>query len=173
MTKEICSVAECNEKSSCKGMCNKHYRRARKSLSKAKAQTKTYMLWAAMRQRCSNPNSKGFKNYGGRGIFVCNRWSSYKNFLHDMGEKPEGLSLDRVDNDGPYSRENCRWATHIEQANNRRKRQTLYETGISRRKYGYSVSLKNVYIGHRKTLEDAVLLRDRHENANHGRAAKC
>lgn len=80
----------------------------------------TYQSWCSMIQRCTNPNRESWPYYGGRGITVCPRWMSFDNFLEDMGERPPGLSLDRIDNDGNYEPGNCRWATPEEQHANRR-----------------------------------------------------
>jgi hypothetical protein len=83
--------------------------------------TPTYEAWSAMVQRCSpKKNRKAFKNYAGRGISICKSWSIFESFLSDMGEKPQGLTLERVDNDKGYSKENCVWATNEQQARNRR-----------------------------------------------------
>jgi hypothetical protein len=74
-----------------------------------------------MWQRCTNPNATAFEHYGGRGIGICDHWRDFENFLADMGERPEGKSIDRIDNDRNYEPGNCRWATQSEQNSNRRQ----------------------------------------------------
>lgn len=85
-----------------------------------KTRTSTYQCWRDMMRRCYNPARPHYCRYGGRGIRVCKRWHTYDNFLADMGEKPIGRTLDRRNNSGHYSKRNCRWATALEQAQNRR-----------------------------------------------------
>lgn len=80
----------------------------------------TYGSWAAMRKRCLTVTDKDYAQYGGRGITIDSRWDSFRNFLEDMGERPEGKTLDRIDVDGNYEPSNCRWATASEQAQNKR-----------------------------------------------------
>ena len=85
-----------------------------------------YQSWKAMKARCQNPNHPDYNYYGGRGIKVCERWMDFANFLEDMGEKPKGLTLDRVDNNGDYEPSNCRWATPKQQAQNKRDHKNQY-----------------------------------------------
>lgn len=71
-----------------------------------------------MKQRCTNPKAPNYQYYGGRGIKYCERWEKFENFLADMGVRPEGMSIERMDNDGDYEPGNCKWATQVEQVHN-------------------------------------------------------
>lgn len=94
---------------------------ARATLRHGMSESITYNSWSSMLARCRYPSQPSYPSYGGRGITVCGRWEIFDNFLADMGERPEGTTLDRVDNDGDYEPSNCRWATPAQQA---RKRST-------------------------------------------------
>ncbi len=83
-------------------------------------ESRTHKSWVSMLTRCGNPNHKSFASYGGRGIQVCARWKRFENFLADMGERPDGKTLDRIDVNGNYEPANCRWATPSEQQKNKR-----------------------------------------------------
>ena len=131
---EPCTVVGCEKRGEARGWCKKHYtrwqrhgdplfsygagRRARHGHSSGR--TPTYESWMAMKRRCVDSNHRSWDRYGGRGITVCDRWlHSFENFLEDMGERPSGRSIDRIDNDGNYERSNCRRATNKEQRANR------------------------------------------------------
>lgn len=89
----------------------------------------TYFTWAQMKKRCKNPKNVAFKNYGGRGIKVCDEWSVFENFLNDMGIRPDGTELDRIDVNGNYEPSNCRWVTRRENSNNRRNNKRIEFNG--------------------------------------------
>lgn len=98
-----CGVTDANKKRTKHGMIN----------------TSTYNIWRSMRRRCIDAKKKSYNRYGGRGITVCRRWDSFENFLADMGERPDGCQIDRINNDGNYEPSNCRWVTPKVNANNR------------------------------------------------------
>lgn len=97
--------------------------------SHGKSYTAFYKVWSGMVARCRNPQHQAYKNYGGRGITVCERWLRFENFLADMGDRPAGMTLDRIDNDGPYNKENCRWASWETQQNNSRNNRVIEYMG--------------------------------------------
>lgn len=112
--REVLSVSLRNGKSVSCG-CSKNQRT---TVSIRRANPSTYNSWAGMKQRCNDKNHVEFHRYGGRGITYNARWNDFDSFLSDMGPKPRGMSLDRIDNDLPYSKENCRWSSPEEQMSN-------------------------------------------------------
>ena len=128
--------------------------------------TSEYKSWGSLKDRCTNPNNKSYKDYGGRGIKVCDRWlESFENFIEDMGLKPTSKhSIDRKDVNGNYTKENCKWATKIEQMNNTR-RNVFYDFNgvqntLSTIAKTYSVSyhkLWNNVVKQKMSIDDALL----------------
>jgi hypothetical protein len=94
-----------------------------------KKHTRVYKVWQAMKNRCQNPANTLFKHYGARGIRVCERWQAFLGFYEDMGDPSQGQSIDRIDNDGDYCLENCRWADRQTQANNKRNNRRIEYQG--------------------------------------------
>jgi hypothetical protein len=104
----------------------------------------TYSAWKGMLSRCYNKNNISFKNYGGRGIIVCQRWLIFENFLTDMGIRPDNLTLDRIKNDGNYEPSNCKWASIKEQSNNRRTNRIITFKGQTKTMQQWAEEL-NIY----------------------------
>lgn len=124
----------------------------------------TYAAWQSMRDRCGNERCPRFCDYGGRGIKVCARWGNFERFLADMGERPEGTSLDRIDVDGNYEPGNCRWATNLEQQNNRRNNRVIAMGGQVKtvaqwcREHGANGNIVRYHLRAGKPLEVALAL---------------
>ena len=130
-------------------------------------------VWQEIIYRCTNPNNRLYPSYGGRGITICERWlNSFENFATDMGPRPPNYTVERVDNDGPYSPENCVWASRTQQAQNRRKPRFFHIKSIVNKPMRYihkttygtyrvTISLRKNYVYARNlpTLEDALELR--------------
>lgn len=131
------------------------------NLSHGMSGTRVHTIWACMIQRCLYPKHKSYADYGGRGITICERWMKFENFFADMGEPPDGLTLERGENNGNYEPGNCRWATLIEQANNRRNNVKITAFGKTQtiavwcRETGYLKS-KLIYRLATMTPEDAL-----------------
>lgn len=102
---------------------------AEKRVTHGMSRTHVNSVWRMMLDRCKNPNNRAYANYGGRGIQVCDRWNDFVTFYTDMGHRPDGYQIDRIDNDGNYEPGNCRWSTPKQQQNNKRDTRILEFNG--------------------------------------------
>jgi hypothetical protein len=137
--------------------------RNRQNATHGLSKTSLYQTWNAMLQRCNNPNSNNWQDYGGRGIKVCQRWQTFENFYADMGQIPSPEhTLDRINNNGNYEPSNCRWATMIEQQNNRRSNKIIVYKGVSytvaelARTHGINIATFEYRLNRGWTIEQAV-----------------
>lgn len=130
-----------------------------------------YTSWDSMKNRCNSPNNSRWREYGGRGIGYDQRWEFFSNFYNDMGDAPPGTTLDRVDVNGDYCKDNCRWVDQSTQSFNQRKRKTNTSgrTGVdyikSKKRWRAAITYlyKNYHLGYFKTFEEAVLARENAE----------
>jgi hypothetical protein len=182
MFRTKCSITDCETYVYVKSYCQKHYARYMKygdphRVAKIVTGTRSihplYKLYYAMLDRCKNPNHKHYDYYGGRGIRVCARWQGlygFDHFVKDMGERPEGMTIDRINNNEGYSPDNCRWSTRTNQQYNQRiartntsghKGVTLYRNG----KWTAQMykKRKKIHLGYFKTIEEAVEARKKAE----------
>ena len=178
-----CNIDNCSNKHWSRGLCSAHYQRQRAGTSLEKPIRHTgenrkynplYSTYRQMLQRCSNPNHKYYEYYGGRGIKVCDRWlsvSGFSNFLKDMGKKPKGLTLDRIDNEGDYTPENCRWATRTTQQINRRLSK-INTSGVKGVHWFKNANLWSVYIDYKGRRKHIGYFKDKKAAINARKAAE-
>ena len=185
MNRKICNQPKCRRVVLAKGLCNMHYKRLYRGddIGNNKPQLyphgltnhELYKIWEAMRSRCNNPKNPQYKNYGGRGITICKRWDNFALFLKDMGERPEGMSIDRINNNKGYSPKNCHWATSQQQRWNMRldKRNSSGVTGVSWHKLTgkwratIHVGGKQYGLGLYSTVKEAAMARIEAERKYH------
>lgn len=170
----ICIIEECETKHHARGFCKKHYRTLKdtRDVNKAyhgMAKSPENTAWSNMKTRCYNKNTGRYHSYGGRGITVCDEWlNSFSKFYQDMGDKPNPKdSLDRIDNNKGYSKENCRWTSDVIQCRNQGIRKdnktgckgVNFNKCVNKYEVGISVNKKRIYLGIYNTLNEAIEVR--------------
>lgn len=170
----ILEVKASSLNSGLKQSCGCKYRQSRKSCGTTHGLGKstTYNSWTAMKQRCYYPKGDYYHLYGGRGIKVCLEWrDSFSTFYKDMGERPKGLTLDRLDSNGDYSKANCKWSTPQEQSRNIRYKKEGKDTpmgvswhkGVKKWQANIGVDNKSLYLGVYTTKDAAIAARKKAE----------
>ncbi len=181
----LCEMRGCPSHQFVKGYCQKHYGRLWRTgdprltsriVGENRSKNPVYKVYHAMLDRCKNPNNKYYAYYGGRGIRVCKRWQGlygFTHFMQDMGERPDGLTLERINNEKGYSPTNCMWATHSQQQYNQRiavtntsgyKGVSLFKKTGKWQAYIY-LKRKRVHLGYYETKELAAKARKRAEKS--------
>lgn len=169
----VCDINGCEKKHKGYGYCSKHYQRFKKYGDPnhntvdwhGMDGTTEYIIWIGIKRRCNDPKRLQYKDYGARGIKVCDRWmESFRNFHEDMGDRPsKNHSIDRIDNNKGYSKENCRWATHTEQSRNQRVFKTNKSgcrgVSLNKKENVWTVYLGKIYITRNKVLKHAIKAR--------------
>lgn len=166
----MCIMTNCDAENYCRGLCKRHYSYLAKHGTpyykprcRRLGQTKDaiYTTYAGMIARCYVKSNSSYKKYGAKGVKVCDRWrgtEGFSNFKKDMGERPKGYTLDRVDAAGDYCPENCRWASVALQAVNKREKSKLFRGVYKHSKCGYTATIRvdgEVYRKHFMSIEDA------------------
>jgi len=155
--------------------CLKAEREREANIKHGQYGTGAHKSWMSMRQRCLNHRCPAFKNYGGRGIKICARWESFENFFADMGHRPDGMELDRINVDGDYEPGNCRWATTLQQGRNQRKTRFATINGVTKpvtewaQEFGINIRSVNSRLSYGWSIEKALTTP---KLRNGGRSAK-
>lgn len=173
---KYCQIKKCYKPIQAKSLCKTHYACCLRTGFPTPGiremhgmyYTPEYLAWANMKKRCNDPKSKGYINYGGRGIKVCDRWDKFTNFYEDLGNRPEGMSLERIDVNGNYEPSNCCWANKSTQAKNKR---ALHSSGVHHIHYRQdtkkwavrrSTPGGRIWLGSYETLDEAKSVLEYH-----------